>query len=87
MSSSLVLQASRLGERLAEKKMRLELRESALDWLARYSYDPVYGARWVRCGCLPQAMSCRLVDKWGILVLMCLFCMCACTLVVLPAVC
>eukprot|EP00983_Pelagomonas_calceolata_P040816 1137795-Pelagomonas_calceolata.AAC.5 len=41
------LQANRVGERLADKKMRLELTEAALEHLAKVSYDPVYGARWV----------------------------------------
>jgi len=44
-------QAKRVGDRLADKKMRLELTDPALDHLARVSYDPVYGARYV-CTCL-----------------------------------
>ncbi|KAF5836580.1 P-loop containing nucleoside triphosphate hydrolase protein [Dunaliella salina] len=42
------MQADRVGERLADKKMRLELTEAALDHLAKVSYDPVYGARPVK---------------------------------------
>uniref|UniRef100_A0A7S0RCH4 Clp R domain-containing protein n=1 Tax=Chlamydomonas leiostraca TaxID=1034604 RepID=A0A7S0RCH4_9CHLO len=42
------LQAKRVGERLAEKKMRLELADSGVDYLARVGYDPVYGARPVK---------------------------------------
>lgn len=42
------LQAKRVGSRLAEKKIRLELEESAVDFLARQGYDPVYGARPVK---------------------------------------
>mmetsp|Transcript_1435 Transcript_1435/g.3464 ORF Transcript_1435/g.3464 Transcript_1435/m.3464 type:complete len:965 (+) Transcript_1435:124-3018(+) len=42
------MQANRVGERLADKKMRLELTEAALEHLAKVSYDPVYGARPVK---------------------------------------
>ena len=34
-----------LGEMLAEKQVRLELSESARDWLAEHGYDPQMGAR------------------------------------------
>lgn len=37
-----------MAERLSDKKMRLELREGAVDYLAREGYDPVYGARPVK---------------------------------------
>jgi ATP-dependent Clp protease ATP-binding subunit ClpB len=33
---------------LSDKKMKLELREPAVDYLAREGYDPVYGARPVK---------------------------------------
>ncbi|WP_088890256.1 ATP-dependent chaperone ClpB [Leptolyngbya ohadii] len=39
------LQANRLAQRLAERKMSLRLSESALDFLAEVGYDPVFGAR------------------------------------------
>jgi ATP-dependent Clp protease ATP-binding subunit ClpB len=39
------LQAQRLGQRLADRKMALQLSESALDFLAEVGYDPTYGAR------------------------------------------
>jgi ATP-dependent Clp protease ATP-binding subunit ClpB len=39
------LQAERLTERLAERKMSLRLSDAALDFLAEVGYDPVYGAR------------------------------------------
>jgi ATP-dependent Clp protease ATP-binding subunit ClpB len=42
------LQVKRVAERLRDKKMKLELRESAVDYLARQGYDPVYGARPVK---------------------------------------
>ena len=42
------LQARRVGERLAAKKMAFELRESGVDFLADKGYDPVYGARPVK---------------------------------------
>ena len=37
-----------MSDRLADKKIRMELTEPALEHLARVSYDPVYGARYVR---------------------------------------
>ncbi|KAK9904142.1 hypothetical protein WJX75_005374 [Coccomyxa subellipsoidea] len=42
------LQAKRVEERLAEKKIKLELHESAVDYLATKGFDPVYGARPVK---------------------------------------
>jgi len=39
------LQVRRLTQRLADKKLGLELSTAALDWLAGVGYDPVYGAR------------------------------------------
>ncbi|MCS6959468.1 MAG: ATP-dependent chaperone ClpB [Pseudanabaenaceae cyanobacterium SKYGB_i_bin29] len=39
------LQVDRLRQRLAEKKIKLELSDAALDFLAEVGYDPVYGAR------------------------------------------
>jgi ATP-dependent Clp protease ATP-binding subunit ClpB len=34
-----------LRERLADRKIKVELTESAIDWLTEEGYDPVYGAR------------------------------------------
>eukprot|EP00775_Hariotina_reticulata_P013873 gene13873-13992_t len=42
------LQVKRVAERLSDKKMKLELKEAAVDYLAREGYDPVYGARPVK---------------------------------------
>jgi ATP-dependent Clp protease ATP-binding subunit ClpB len=39
------LEAKRLEKRLAEKQMRLNLTEDALEFLADVGFDPVYGAR------------------------------------------
>jgi ATP-dependent Clp protease ATP-binding subunit ClpB len=39
------LQAARLGERLADRGVELEITESARELLGREGYDPVYGAR------------------------------------------
>ena len=39
------LQVDRLRQRLEERKLDLQLSESASDWLANVGYDPVYGAR------------------------------------------
>ncbi|CAL5220448.1 g2466 [Coccomyxa viridis] len=42
------LQAKRVEDRLKDKKMRLELTDSAIDYLATKGYDPVFGARPVK---------------------------------------
>jgi len=42
------LQVARVAERLAPKKVRLQLTEAALDFLAEAGYDPLYGARPVK---------------------------------------
>lgn len=42
------LQAKRVAARLAEKKMKLQLEDSAVDYLAAKGFDPVYGARPVK---------------------------------------
>ncbi|WP_150303110.1 ATP-dependent chaperone ClpB [Pseudomonas saliphila] len=39
------IQMSRLGERLAERELQLELTDEALEKLIAVGYDPVYGAR------------------------------------------
>ncbi|MGA1597476.1 MAG: ATP-dependent chaperone ClpB [bacterium] len=39
------IQLNRLGQRLAERRITLELREEALDFLIDSGYDPTYGAR------------------------------------------
>ena len=39
------LEAKRLESRLEDKKITMDLRESALDYLADVGFDPVYGAR------------------------------------------
>lgn len=43
-----VLRSQRLIDRMAEKRMRLDLTESAVEFLAHVGYDPVYGARPVK---------------------------------------
>ena len=45
MAKIVRLQIRDLERRLADRNMSLELSESALEWLARTGYDPVYGAR------------------------------------------
>ena len=42
------LQARSVAKRLQAKKMALDLRESAIDFLANRGFDPVYGARPVK---------------------------------------
>jgi ATP-dependent Clp protease ATP-binding subunit ClpB len=39
------IQVKRLGELLADRKIKLELTDAARAWLGRVGYDPVYGAR------------------------------------------
>ncbi|RPF99201.1 MAG: ATP-dependent chaperone ClpB [Prochlorococcus sp. TMED223] len=39
------LQVNRLRERLGDRKLGLEISDTAADWLANAGYDPVYGAR------------------------------------------
>jgi ATP-dependent Clp protease ATP-binding subunit ClpB len=45
ISSIVDLLVKNLGNRLAERKMNLELTEGAKTYIAREGYDPVYGAR------------------------------------------
>jgi ATP-dependent Clp protease ATP-binding subunit ClpB len=40
-----IIQMQRLGERLAERDLKLELTHEALEKLVAVGYDPVYGAR------------------------------------------
>jgi len=42
------LQAKRVADRLAPRKIKLTLDESAIDYLAAVGYDPVFGARPVK---------------------------------------
>ena len=42
------LQVAHLAERLAERRLRLEVTDAAREWLALEGYDPAYGARPLR---------------------------------------
>ncbi|MFZ5869823.1 MAG: ATP-dependent chaperone ClpB [Actinomycetota bacterium] len=42
------LQVERLAERLADRRLRLEVSDAAREWLALEGYDPAYGARPLR---------------------------------------
>jgi ATP-dependent Clp protease ATP-binding subunit ClpB len=42
------LQTGRLGERLRDRRLTLDVTDSALDWLAEEGNDPAYGARPLR---------------------------------------
>jgi ATP-dependent Clp protease ATP-binding subunit ClpB len=42
------IQLTRLGARLAERKIELELTDAARDYLAEHGYDPLFGARPLR---------------------------------------
>jgi len=39
------IQLARLRQQLSDRKIALELDQSAMDWLANEGYDPIYGAR------------------------------------------
>jgi ATP-dependent Clp protease ATP-binding subunit ClpB len=45
MKTIVDIQLKRLRQLLADRKIGLELDQTALDWLANEGYDPVYGAR------------------------------------------
>ncbi|MBM3617547.1 MAG: ATP-dependent chaperone ClpB [Alphaproteobacteria bacterium] len=45
MESIVDIQINRLRDRLADRKLKLELSPEATEWLADAGYDPVYGAR------------------------------------------
>jgi ATP-dependent Clp protease ATP-binding subunit ClpB len=45
MGAIVEIQVGRLKKLLADKQITLDLHPSAIDWLARAGYDPVYGAR------------------------------------------
>ena len=45
MAAIVDIQLARLRKLLADRKIGLELDQSAIDWLAAEGYDPVYGAR------------------------------------------
>ena len=45
MSGIVEIQLKRLEDMLAERKIALDLDETAKGWLAERGYDPVYGAR------------------------------------------
>ena len=45
MAAIVDIQLARLRKLLADRKISLELDRTAMDWLAREGYDPVYGAR------------------------------------------
>lgn len=45
MRSVVALEMKRVGRRLAEKDIKIETTEAALDWIAEVGYDPQFGAR------------------------------------------
>jgi ATP-dependent Clp protease ATP-binding subunit ClpB len=45
MAAIVVIQLARLQKQLEDRKIALDLDESAKAWLAEKGYDPVYGAR------------------------------------------
>jgi ATP-dependent Clp protease ATP-binding subunit ClpB len=48
LKSIVDIQLARLGHRLADRRLVLDVSDAARDWLARFGYDPVYGARPLR---------------------------------------
>jgi ATP-dependent Clp protease ATP-binding subunit ClpB len=45
LTSIVAIQIARLNQRLAERRITVEVSEAGLDWLALNGFDPVYGAR------------------------------------------
>ncbi|MEK0084443.1 ATP-dependent chaperone ClpB [Benzoatithermus flavus] len=45
MKDIVQIQLGRLRQLLADRRMKLEISDAAIDWLANAGYDPVYGAR------------------------------------------
>jgi ATP-dependent Clp protease ATP-binding subunit ClpB len=48
LASIVDIQLGRLRSRLAERRLRLEVSPSAIEWLGEHGYDPIYGARPLR---------------------------------------
>src|SRR5262249_5751316 len=48
LKSIVDIQLARLAGRLADRRLTLEVREPAKEWLASNGYDPIYGARPLR---------------------------------------
>jgi ATP-dependent Clp protease ATP-binding subunit ClpB len=42
------IQLGRLRDRLADRRLKLEVTEAAVLWLGEHGYDPIYGARPLR---------------------------------------
>jgi ATP-dependent Clp protease ATP-binding subunit ClpB len=45
LTKIVILQISRLAERLSSKKISLEVSNAATEWIASNGFDPIYGAR------------------------------------------
>jgi ATP-dependent Clp protease ATP-binding subunit ClpB len=48
LTSIVDIQVARLGKRLAQRRLTLDVTPSARDWLALNGFDPIYGARPLR---------------------------------------
>ena len=48
LGSIVDIQVRMLGDRLAKRRLTLDVRPAARDWLARTGFDPIYGARPLR---------------------------------------
>ncbi|GAA2652323.1 ATP-dependent chaperone ClpB [Paractinoplanes durhamensis] len=48
LSAIVDIQLGRLRDRLAERRLRLEVTPTAVEWLGEHGYDPIYGARPLR---------------------------------------
>jgi ATP-dependent Clp protease ATP-binding subunit ClpB len=48
LTSIVDIQVARLAQRLAQRRLALDVTPSARDWLALNGFDPVYGARPLR---------------------------------------
>jgi ATP-dependent Clp protease ATP-binding subunit ClpB len=45
MKPIVALELVKVGNRLKDRELKLEVSDHAMDWLAEHGYDPVYGAR------------------------------------------
>ncbi|GAA2579240.1 ATP-dependent chaperone ClpB [Winogradskya consettensis] len=48
LSAIVDIQLQRLRDRLADRRLRLDVTEPAVQWLGEHGYDPIYGARPLR---------------------------------------
>jgi ATP-dependent Clp protease ATP-binding subunit ClpB len=62
LSKIVAIQVAALGERLAARRLTLQVTDAAQEWLAMTGFDPVYGARPLR-RLVQSAIGDRLAKK------------------------